>query len=295
MTRHLGLDLGGTNIKVALLERAAGAEPRLVHEDELPTEADGGPEHVVGRLVEAGRRVGRVDTAGVTVPGLYDRARGTVRFLPNLPGNWNGHPVVAPVREALGVPADMINDARAFGLAEFTLGAAQGVRDALFVVLGTGVGGAVVVDAHLHEGLDGAAGEIGHTTIVPDGPVCGCGNRGCVEALASADEIAAMGRRSSVREVADAARAGDGRARGALEQAGTYIGIALSNAIVALTPERVVIGGGIARAGDLLFEPIRAEVRRRVRVAPVDRIEIVPAELGPIAGAVGAALRGAGF
>ena len=295
MTLHLGLDLGGTNIKVAVLERAGDGEPRLVHEDERPTEAEGGPEHVVGRLIDAAAAVGRVDTVGVTVPGLYDRERGTVRFLPNLPGEWNGQPVVAPLRGALGAPTDMINDARAFALAEWRVGAARGVSTAVFMVLGTGIGGGVVVDGRLHEGLDGAAGELGHQTILPDGPLCGCGNRGCVEALASADEIAAMGRRSSAREVADAARAGDGRARGALERAGAYIGIALSNAIVALTPERVVIGGGVARAGDLLFEPIRAEVRRRVRVAPVDRIAIVPAELGPIAGAVGAALRGAGL
>ena len=295
MTRHLGLDLGGTNIKLAVLERDGGGEPRLVHEDELPTEADRGPAHVVARLVAAGRTAGPVESVGVTVPGLYDRARGTVELLPNLPGEWRGVEVVAPVREAVGAPTDMINDARAFGLAEFTIGAARDVRTAVFLVLGTGVGGAVVIDGRLHEGIDGSAGELGHQTVLPGGPLCGCGNRGCVEALAQADAIADAARAPSVRDAADAALAGDSRAREAFRQAGEFVGIAVGNAIVTVSPERVVVGGGVARAGELLFEPMRASIREHVRVAPVDRIDVVPAELGPIAGAVGAALRGAGL
>ena len=139
VTLHLGLDLGGTNIKVAVLERDGQAEPRLLHEDELPTEAERGPEHVVRRLIDAGGAVGRADTVGVTVPGLYDRERGTVRFLPNLPGDWSGQPVVDPLRGALGAPTDMINDARAVALAEWRIGAGQGVASAAFLVVGTGV------------------------------------------------------------------------------------------------------------------------------------------------------------
>ena len=261
--RHLGLDLGGTYIKWVVLEgREVTASGRA------ETRASTGPEAVLGRLIAAGHEAGPVDTVGIGVPGLFDDARGAAMFLVNTEGGWDGRPVAGPVGEALGAPARLINDGRAFALAEWTLGAARGCDTAAFFVVGTGVGGGLVVRGAPHEGREGRAGELGHLTIDPDGPRCGCGNHGCVEAF-----------------VRDAVEAGD------IESAGRYLGIGIANAIVVLAPDRVVVGGGVAGAGEALLAPARAEVERRVTVSVP--VEIVPAELGVLAGAIGAALRGA--
>lgn len=296
--RHLGLDLGGTNIKLAVLEsKGDGADPRVVWTGSAPTLAGEGPDAVVARLAALGREAmaghGPVDTVGVGLPGLFDPDAGTITLFPNLPGDWPGHPVGGPLSEALGLPAALINDVRAFTLAEGRLGAARGCRDVVCLALGTGVGGGVIIDGRLHLGLDGTAGEIGHQTVVPDGPRCGCGNRGCVEAVAGAVAIAELGGRATAEEVFAAAARGDARARAAVDTVAGYLGVAVANAVVILAPERVVIGGGIAGAGEVLLEPIRAEVRRRITLVPAERIRIVPGALGSSAGAIGAALRGA--
>jgi glucokinase len=293
VSRHLGLDLGGTNIKWAVIDEEGG----LAGSGSSSTDADEGPAAVVDRLVRLARQVSRdaggVQTVGIGVPGLYDAARGTARFLPNLAGDWSGVAVANPVAAGAGAPAALVNDVRAFTLAEHRVGAGRGSSNMVGLALGTGVGGGVIIDGRLHGGLDGTAGEIGHQTVIPDGPPCTCGNRGCVEPLANAAALARAGRRSSADEVVAAARAGDEAALQALEQVGRFLGIAVANAIVILSPERVVVGGGVAGAGDMLLDPLRAEVRRRVFVTPLDRIAILPAALGPVAGAIGAALWGA--
>jgi glucokinase len=161
------------------------------------------------------------------------------------------------------------------------------------LTLGTGVGGVVAVDGRVVQGHDGTAGELGHQTIEPDGPWCGCGNRGCVEAFARADQIAAACGTATAEEAVARARAGDRRATDGLAQVGRYLGIGIANMIVVLTPDRVVIGGGVSAAGDLLLEPIRDELRRRVRTTALDEVELVTAELGTWAGAIGAAIHGA--
>jgi len=155
------------------------------------------------------------------------------------------------------------------------------------------VGGVVAVDGRVHQGHDGTAGELGHQTIDPDGPWCGCGNRGCLEAFTRADQIAMACRTSTAEEAVRAARAGDERAIQGLRDIGRYLGIGIANAITILSPDLVVLGGGVAGAGDLLFDPIRAEVARRVRTTSLDEVRIVPAELGTWAGAIGAAVHGA--
>ena len=262
--RHLGLDLGGTYVKWVVLEDAVVATSGRIE-----TRAGEGPDAVIGRLIAAGREAGPVDTVGIGVPGLFDDARGATTFLVNVEGDWDGRPVAGPVGEALAAPARLINDARAFALAEWTLGAARGCDTAAFFVVGTGVGGGVVVGGAPHEGREGRAGELGHFTVDPDGPRCNCGNRGCVEAF--------------VREAVEA---------GEIERAGRYLGIGIANAIVALAPDRVVVGGGVTSAtGESLLQPARAEVEKRVTVSVP--VEIVAAELGVLAGAIGAALRGA--
>jgi glucokinase len=292
--RYLGLDLGGTNIKVVVLEERGGGGPVTVEQTTLPTEAHRGPEAVVGLLAEVGREVlarrGPVAGIGVGIPGIHDE-RGHAVLLPNLAGDWNGVPVQAPLSRALGQPVTLVNDARAFSLAESVLGAGRGLGTVVCMVLGTGVGGGVVVDGRLVLGT-GIAGEIGHQTVLVDGPLCGCGNQGCAEALTRADVFARLGGRATAAEVYAAARAGDTTAQAAVDHVVKWLGVAMANAFVLLAPDAFVIGGGIAAAGDLLLGPLEEAVRRHVFLAPPERIRVLPAALGSYAGAAGAALRG---
>ena len=295
-TRHLGLDLGGTNLKWAVVERD-GAAWRTLATDQGPTEAQAGPEAIVRRLGEVGAGAiahwPGVVSAGIGVPGLYDPVAGTTRFLVNIPGAWAGRPVAGPVSDVLGVPAFLINDARAFGLAELRLGAARGASSMVGLTLGTGVGGVIAIGGRVHQGHDGTAGEVGHQTIEPDGPWCKCGNRGCLEAYARADQLAAACGAATPEEAVRRAQAGDARALDGLAQVGRYLGIGIANLVTIISPDRVVIGGGVAAAGELLFEPIRAELRRRVTTTSLDAVTLVSAELGTWAGAIGAAVHGA--
>jgi glucokinase len=295
-SRHLGLDLGGTNIKWAVVEHDSDAWTCL-DRDQVATPTSSGEAAVIDRLVSVGREVVArwpgIASVGVGVPGLYDPATGVARFFVNFPTRWDGTPVAEPVSRALSLPTVLINDARAFGLAELRLGAARGASAMVGLTLGTGVGGVIAVDGQVRQGHDGTAGEIGHQTIHPDGPPCGCGNRGCLEAFARGDRIAAACGTATAEEAVTRARDGDDRATAGLAEIGRYLGIGIANMIAVITPEKVVIGGGLAAAGDLLFEPIRAEVARRVTTTSLDEVEIVPAELGTWAGAIGAAIHGA--
>jgi glucokinase len=299
-TRHLGLDLGATNLKWAIVEHAEGTWATLAHKQtptRIPVERADVPAALVAQLCEVGAAAVAawpgVESVGIGVPGLYDPVAGTTRFLVNIPGEWAGRPVAPPVGDALGLPAFLVNDARAFGLAELRIGAARGATSMIGLTLGTGVGGVIAVDGRVHEGHDGTAGEIGHQTIDPDGPWCGCGNRGCLEAFARADQIAAACGTATAEDAFARARAGDVRAIDGLTQIGRYLGIGIANMVTVISPDKVVIGGGISAAGELLLGPIRDELRRRVRTTSLDDVEIVTAELGTWAGAIGAAMHGA--
>jgi len=299
-TRHLGLDLGATNLKWAVVAHDDGAWSTVAR-DQVPSRiverAEDVPQSVISQLVEVAAdalaRWGPAHSIGVGVPGLYDPRDGTTRVLVNVPGPWAGQPVAAPLAAATGLPAFLINDARAFGLAELCLGAGRGARSMVGLTLGTGVGGVIAIDGRVHQGHDGTAGEIGHQTIDPDGPWCGCGNRGCVEAYARADQIAAACGTATVEEAVRAAGAGDVRARRGISDVGRYLGIGIANMITVLSPDTVVLGGGVSAAGELLFEPIREEIARRVRTTSIEAVKIVPAELGTWSGAIGAAIHGA--
>jgi glucokinase len=295
-SRHLGLDLGGTNIKAVVVERDAETW-RVLDQDQVGTPAAQGPDRVVARLAEVGAEsIGRcpgVTTVGIGIPGLYDPIAGTTRFLVNIPGAWSGKPVAGPVGDALGCPAALINDARAFGLAELRLGAGRGATAMIGLTLGTGVGGVIAIDGRIYQGRDGTGGELGHQTLDPDGPTCRCGNRGCLEAYARADRIAEACDSRTVEDAIAKARAGDPVARAGLERVGRYLGVGIANMITTITPERVVLGGGVAASVDMLLDTIRDEVRRHVFTTSLERVEIVPAELGTWAGAIGAAIHGA--
>lgn len=295
-SRHLGLDLGATNLKWAVLERDGDAWQSL-EQGQLATLAAEGAGAVIGRMAETARHARAswpdIESVGVGVPGLFDAERGITTFLPNLPPDWADRPVAGPLEEQLGLPVRLINDARAFGLAELRLGAGRGCQTMVGLTLGSGVGGVVVVNGGVHFGHDGTGGEVGHQTLLPDGPACTCGNHGCLEALTRADAVAAACGTATAEEAVRAARAGDERALDGLAEIGHWLGIGIANLIVVLTPDRVVLGGGMSGAGELLLDPIRDEVRRRVRVTSLDAVEIVTAQLGTWAGAIGAGVRGA--
>lgn len=299
-SRHLGLDLGGTNVKWTVVEHG-GEAWGAVALDQVPTryaaQTDAVPAGIVAQLGEVAAASiadwGPVASIGIGVPGLYDPATGRTRFIVNVPGPWAGLPVAGPVSEATGVPAFLINDARAFGLAELRLGAGRGARSMVGLTLGTGVGGVIAVDGRVHLGHDGTAGEIGHQTIDPDGPWCNCGNRGCVEAFARADQICAACAAPTVEEAVRRAREGEPRALRGLRDVGRYLGIGIANMITVISPDRIVLGGGVAAAGELLFAPIREEIARRVTTTSIEDVVLVPAELGTWAGAIGAAVHGA--
>ena len=291
---HLGLDLGGTNIKVATLARTdSGFEVLTTHS--IETSAADGPESVAANLIGAGKEVAAnvdFETLGLGVPGHFEPDTGRVRLFPNLPGRWKGFPLRDRVGESLGVPTWMINDARAFTLAEGLLGAGMGCTTVVCVTLGTGVGGGIMIDGKLHRGAFGVAGEIGHQIIVPDGPVCGCGNRGCVEAMTRADVLASLAGQKTASEVFEAAKTGDAKSLDAIQEVADFLGIALANMVTLIGPDRIVVGGGIAEAGDLLLDPIESALKARVTLVPTEKIEIVPAMYGRFSGAVGAALAG---
>jgi glucokinase len=209
----------------------------------------------------------------------------------------------------LGLDISMLNDVRAITFGEWKFGAGQGVESMACFAVGTGVGGGLVVNNQLVLGIDGTAGELGHQTVDPDGPICGCGNHGCIEVYASGPAIAAeacrgirQGWKTKIVElidhdlnkitpevVAKAAEMGDEFALEVWNRAGTYLGIGVANILISVGVKRVVIGGGVGKAGDLLLDPIKRVVKERVFLMPVEKVEIVNAELGKKAGIVGMA------
>jgi glucokinase len=294
VTSHLGLDLGGTNIKWVVLDQ----EGRPIADGSLPTEREGGPDHVVERLALAARAAveaaGPVATAGLGVPGIYDETHGTIRFFTNLPGPWAGYPLAGSLSEALGVPVRLINDARAFTLAEARVGAGQGCAALIGVTLGTGVGGGIVLDGRLVLGHNGTAGEIGHQVIDcrPGAPRCGCGNTGCLEAFVGGPRLAEAAGTATAAEAFAADERGEARAHAAVEAWIDYLAIGLANLVTVLTPDRIVLGGGVASAAARIIMPLREGLRAHVHLTDPDLVEIVRAALGVRAGAIGAALRG---
>jgi len=306
-----GIDLGGTTIDAVLTT----ADGRIVAQRQIATDSHAGHEAVLRRIAdlvdELAREVGsRPLAAGLGVPGLVDVDTGITRFLPNLPTQWREVAAGPLLSSRLNLPVRLLNDVRAATLGELTFGhGAQRERLTMaFFSLGTGVGGGVAVEGRLRLGPLGAAGELGHQTILPDGPLCGCGNRGCLETLAGGPAIAAEGLRLlrsgmapqlfalvngnadlvTAKEMAAAAMAGDEAVRAAILRAASFLGIGVANVVTMLHPELVVLGGGVAELGDLLLEPVREVVRERVGMFPTDDVRIERSLLGPRAGVLGA-------
>ena len=291
----VGLDLGGTNIKFAVVDGVSA-----IAQGQVPTHSEQGPAAVARRLADTALSAmaehGSIGSVGVTVPGLFNDQTGVVlRNFANLPGEWKDYPLVAELARLTERPVSIINDARSFALAELRLGAGRGARQMLGVTLGTGIGGGLVLDGELYLGPGGLAGEIGH--IIADstnGPPCGCGNRGCLESVAAAHVLATKAGCDDVADVFRAVDAGDIRAQAAVDEVANHLGAVFGSLVTLLVLDRIVVGGGIAQAGAHLLDPLRAAVRRHTSFWPTGGCEVVAAELGTFAGAIGAALWAAG-
>ncbi|MFC4609259.1 ROK family protein [Streptomyces maoxianensis] len=297
--RHvIALDVGGTGMKAALV----GVDGTLLHEARRPTGRERGPDAVVEsilRFADELRAYGQEHlgrsalAAGVAVPGIVDADRGIAVYAANL--GWREVPLRALVAERIGgVPVALGHDVRTGGLAEGRIGAGKGADRFLFVPLGTGIAGAIGIAGRIEAGAHGYAGEIGHIVVRPDGPDCGCGQRGCLETLASAAAVTRAWAEASGDPDADAAdcakavESGDRRAVRVWHDAVDALAAGLVTALTLLDPRTLIIGGGLAEAGETLFTPLRAAVEERVTFQKLPAI--VPAALGDTAGCLGAGL-----
>lgn len=314
MTIFVGCDLGGTDIKAGLVNIDDGV---VLISKTIPTLGRQGPESVMERMANLIRELikeGKTDRSdigglGISAPGKIDLATNTTLFLPNLYTEWRNVPVGERMKDYLGLEVAMLNDVRAITFGEWIFGAGKGVDSMACFAIGTGIGGGLVVNNQLVLGIGGTAGEFGHQTIDPNGPLCGCGNYGCLEVFASGPAIAAEAARGvrqgwstkivelidhdlnqlTPKVVAEAAKMGDELALEVWERAGTYLGIGISNILTSVGVKRVVIAGGVGKAGDLLLDPINRVIKERVFMMPVEKVEIVMAKLGNDAGTVGMA------
>ncbi|GAA2958876.1 ROK family protein [Streptomyces enissocaesilis] len=294
----IALDVGGTGMKAALV----GADGTLLHEARRATGRERGPEAVVEaitgfaaelRAYGEERYAERASAAGVAVPGIVDAENGIAVYAANL--GWRDVPLRALLGEKLrGVPVALGHDVRTGGLAEGRIGAGRDADRFLFVPLGTGIAGAIGINGVIEAGAHGCAGEIGHIVVRPGGILCGCGRRGCLERFASASAVSAAWAAASGDPDADAAdcakavESGDPRAREVWREAVDALADGLVTALTLLDPRTLIIGGGLAEAGETLFTPLRAAVAERVTFQKLPTI--VPAALGDTAGCLGAGL-----
>lgn len=307
----VGLDLGGTKLAAGVI----APDGEVLASSVRPTPVAGGVTAVIDALVEAAGEIvaqsgvdpGQVGVVGLACPGPVDPVSGTVTRAPNL--GWEQVPVGRLVSDRLAWPCVVVNDANAAGLGEARYGAGQGAGLVLYLTVSTGIGGGIVLDGRIVSGAHGAAAEFGHQVIDPAGPLCGCGRRGCLEALASgtatarrAAERVIRGEPSVLAEmsggdptrltaamVGAAAETGDALAVEVIAETAGYLGIGVANLLAAFDPDRVVIGGGLSNLGDRLLEPVRRIVREQVLPPAGERSVIVRASLGGFSGIVGAA------
>jgi glucokinase len=288
------VDIGGTRVKAALVDGSYGvlAGTTAPTPPDVARDITAVVQGVVSDLLDSapGRDADvRLVAAGVVVPGVVDDERGVARLSVNL--GWRDLPVSAPVAARLGVPTVVGHDVRAGLLAETRLGAARGARHALFVAVGTGIAGALMLDGNVIS-ADGYAGELGHLVVDPAGPPCRCGATGCLEAIASAAAVerayaARTGRAATAEEVAAQTQAGDADARAVWEVATSALAQAIVATVTITGVDLVLLGGGLAESGDVLLAPLRADVTRRIAFQRPPRLE--PAALGDRAGCLGAA------
>lgn len=305
---YVGVDLGGTNIKVGICDEQGA----LLHTYEGPTGVEDGPEAVLDRIAEYVKKVvsdstyqwEQVAGVGAGIAGFIDIESGTVLFAPNL--KWKDVAVKKELEARLGLPVALDNDANVAALGEAWSGAGAGLKHMVAFTLGTGVGGGIIINGHIYQGFRGMAGELGHIKVVPDLEAiqCGCGQLGCVETVSSATGVIRMAKDAvdrgevtalslvdniTAKAVFDAAKDGDEVAIRIVKRAAYYLGKAMAAVAVVLNPQRFVIGGGVSRAGDILFDELRRVYVQNVPDVFAQGVDIVPAKLGNDAGIVGAA------
>jgi glucokinase len=301
----IGIDLGGTKINGAL----ADLEGKVLSKFTMPTNASEGEQAVLGRIVEvietviekANKTVDEIKTIGIGSPGPLDAKAGIIVTTPNLP--FRNFQLVKPIIEKFNIPTFLDNDANVAAIGEYMLGSGKGTTNMVYITVSTGIGGGAILDGRVYRGSTSNALEVGHMTIVPDGPRCNCGNNGCIEALASGTAIARQAREAIAAglettlsgldvvtsyEVYKEAQAGDKVSKDILDKSFNYLGIAVANIITSFDPEMFVIGGGVSQMGDVLFDKVQQVVNKRCFKSMSENCKIVPAGLGTDAGVMGA-------
>lgn len=287
------LDVGGTSIKAALIDRRG----RVVNQRREPTGVERGPAAVVSGIVELAAELAltpgaHVRAVGIAVPGAVDPLAGIARLAVNL--GWRDVPLVALVSGRTGLPVTLGHDVRTAVLAEAREGAGKGELSMLFIAIGTGIAGGLARNGVVDDGASGLSGEIGHLVVRPDGPQCRCGNRGCLETVASASRIAdryaalTHRRRVPAEQIAQMVRGGDAGAQQVWSEAVDALADALAAATVLIDPSRFVLGGGLSLAGETLVDPLIAALAVRLTFRPPPPISL--SVLGDRAGVVGAAV-----
>jgi len=304
---YAGIDIGGTDIKCGLVSKAG----EIVDRAKIPTEASRGADYVCNKMADLLKEMQNsnpnytIAGVGIGVPGQVIVNQGLLVEAPNLAG-WKNIYVGREMEKRLNLPVILDNDANVAALGEYVFGAGRGCREMLMVTLGTGVGGGFILDGKLYRGASGGAGEFGHIIICHDGAKCSCGRRGCVEAyvgtkglLRNLYEQLDSGNSSSLsthirnslspKDISQAANSGDKVAIEVLAEAGKWLGVAIGSVANLLNLERVVVGGGVAGAGDFILEPARQQIANTALKVSYADIEVIPAKLGNEAGLTGAA------
>ena len=309
---RIGVDVGGTNVKIALVD----FDGKIIYSNTVPTRAEMGYEAGVNNIKQAIKELMQetsadaktIEAIGFGLPGQIDYKEGLVKNLPNIPG-WVNIPLAKIMEEEFSIPTRLDNDVRCAALGELNFGAGKGCENLICITVGTGIGSGIVLNGKLVRGASNAAGEIGHIKMqMTGGPLCGCGDYGCFEAYASGPAIVTMakeyisgGKSAKYKEmapdgiitpylVAQAALQGDAVSIQIFKQMGKIIGTGLASVVNLLNPQKIIIGGGVADAGDILLEPIRQTILDRAMPIQGQSVEIVPAQLANSAGVIGASL-----
>lgn len=309
---RIGVDVGGTNVKIALVD----LDGKIAYSNTVPTRAEMGYEAGVNNIKQAIKDIMQesnqsnktIEAIGFGLPGQIDYKEGMVKNLPNIPG-WVNIPLAKIIEDEFSIPTRLDNDVRCAALGELNFGAGKGCENLICITVGTGIGSGIILNGKLVRGAANAAGEIGHIKMeMNGGPLCGCGDYGCFEAYASGPAIVTMakeyisgGKSAKYKEmaadgiitpyiVAQAALQGDTVSIQIFKQMGKIIGTGLASVVNLLNPEKIIIGGGVADAGEILLEPIRRTIQDRAMPIQANSLKVVPAQLANAAGVIGASL-----
>ena len=308
----IGVDIGGTSVKLGLVSEKG----KVLLRNSFLTPKGSGRKELLDKLVtritllkkEAKFRKLKLAGVGIGAPGPIDVERGFVYLFPNIPG-WENTPLKKILKEKIKMPVFVDNDANAMAWGEFCFGAGRGAKNIIALTLGTGIGGGLVIDGKLFHGPHYSAAEIGHMVVDPSGPLCGCGNRGCIETFVGNgyfvkdveahlktggvsilnDWVYKKRRELTPKLVQEAARKGDKLSQAQWVKTGNILGMALAGLVNILNPERIILGGGMAQAASPIFEPVKAAIKKKAFPIATRFVKVLPATLGTDAGLIGAA------